>query len=52
MEVYKRTYWGNGIESNRIDWGSVLFPINREYVKRVLNDNGTIEAVECFINQR
>ncbi len=49
-EIYKRSWWGDGWKTNTIGWGSVMMPKNEDYIRRVLEDGGTLEALECQIN--
>ena len=51
--IYLRSYWGNGVETNSIYWGSMYRydadyrEVTSRFEDRVIADGGTNEALGC-----
>ena len=55
-QIYETTYWGIGVTTNTINWGSAYLDIagykilTNRYEDRVEADGGVVEALNCVNN--
>ena len=55
-QIYENTWWGEGVTSNIISWGSIYrdisgFPVFVElFNDRVIADSGVVESLRCVAN--
>ena len=53
-KIYETSYWGIGVTTNTISWGSIYLSIagfielTNRYKERVEADGGVVESLECL----